>query len=113
MVAFVGDKKDSIFKAVSEMYTDVASCPTGQTEGLFRNLPRCGLGLDFLGGPASEFLIGIGRWDGKLRVRRPGPPAGAYSSAGLSWRIRSIPSRASAFSGSSPRAFSYWVRACA
>ena len=47
MVAFVGDKKESIFKAVSEMYTNVASSPsrqfhfpTGRPACLFVGYPK-------------------------------------------------------------------------
>ncbi len=47
MVAFVSEKKELIFRAVSEMYTDVASCPsqgfhfpTGRSACLFVGYPK-------------------------------------------------------------------------
>ncbi len=65
MVAFVGDKKDSIFKAVSEMYTDVASCPsrqfhfpTGRPACLFVGYPK--KQLDAIPETAVESFAGVG-----------------------------------------------------
>lgn len=65
MVAFVGDKKDSIFKAVSEMYTDVASqpsrqfhFPTGRPACLFVGYPK--EQLDAIPETAVESFAGVG-----------------------------------------------------
>lgn len=65
MVAFVGDKKESIFKAVSEMYTDVASYPhrqfhfpTGRQACLFVGYPRAQ--LDVIPVTAVESFAGVG-----------------------------------------------------
>ena len=65
MVAFVGDKKDLIFKAVSEMYTDVASrpsrqfhFPTGRPACLFVGYPKDQ--LDAIPETAVESFAGVG-----------------------------------------------------
>jgi ubiquinone/menaquinone biosynthesis C-methylase UbiE len=65
MVAFVGEKKDSIFKAVSEMYTDVAShptrqfhFPTGRPACLFVGYPK--EQLDTIPETAVESFAGVG-----------------------------------------------------
>ncbi|MBI3995147.1 MAG: methyltransferase domain-containing protein [Nitrospirae bacterium] len=65
MVAFIGDKKDSIFQAVSQMYTDVASCPnrqfhfpTGRPACLFVGYPR--KQLDAIPETAVESFAGVG-----------------------------------------------------
>ncbi len=65
MVAFVGDKKDSIFKAVSEMYTDVANrpsrhfhFPTGRPACLFVGYPK--ERLDAIPETAVESFAGVG-----------------------------------------------------
>ncbi len=65
MVAFVGDKKDLIFKAVSEMYTEVASCPTRQFH-FPTGRPACEFvgypkeQLDAIPGTAVESFAGVG-----------------------------------------------------
>ncbi|MBI3597413.1 MAG: methyltransferase domain-containing protein [Nitrospirae bacterium] len=65
MVAFVGDRKDSIFQAVSQMYTDVASCPsrqfhfpTGRPACLFVGYPK--EQLDAIPETAVESFAGVG-----------------------------------------------------
>ncbi|MDF0666755.1 MAG: methyltransferase domain-containing protein [Nitrospira sp.] len=65
MVAFVGEKKESIFKAVSEMYTDVAShpdrqfhFPTGRPACLFVGYPS--RQLDAIPETAVESFAGVG-----------------------------------------------------
>jgi SAM-dependent methyltransferase len=65
MVAFVGDKKDLIFKAVSEMYTEVASYPskvfhfpTGRPACLFVGYPKAQ--LDAIPETAVESFAGVG-----------------------------------------------------
>lgn len=65
MVAFVGEKKESIFKAVSEMYTDVARYPnrafhfpTGRKACLFVGYPDAQ--LDAILETAVESFAGVG-----------------------------------------------------
>ncbi|MBI3611300.1 MAG: methyltransferase domain-containing protein [Nitrospirae bacterium] len=65
MVAYIGDKKDSIFQAVSQMYTDVASCPnrqfhfpTGRPACLFVGYPK--EQLDAIPETAVESFAGVG-----------------------------------------------------
>ncbi|MDF0652854.1 MAG: methyltransferase domain-containing protein [Nitrospira sp.] len=65
MVAFVGEKKESIFKAVSEMYTDVANhpgrqfhFPTGRPACLFVGYPS--VQLDAIPETAVESFAGVG-----------------------------------------------------
>lgn len=65
MVAFVGEKKESIFKAVSEMYTDVARhpnrpfhFPTGRPACLFVGYPKAQ--LDAIPETAVESFAGVG-----------------------------------------------------
>lgn len=65
MVAFVGDKKESIFKAVSEMYSDVARhpgrqfhFPTGRPACLFVGYPKGQ--LDTIPETAVESFAGVG-----------------------------------------------------
>jgi len=65
MVAFVGDKKELIFKAVSEMYNDVAShpnrqfhFPTGPPACLFVGYPQSQ--LDAIPATAVESFAGVG-----------------------------------------------------
>lgn len=65
MVAFVGEKKESIFKAVSEMYTDVARYPnrafhfpTGRKACLFVGYPEAQ--LDAIPETAVESFAGVG-----------------------------------------------------
>lgn len=65
MVAFVGDRKDLIFRAVSEMYTDVAShpsrqfhFPTGRPACLFVGYPK--EQLDAIPETAVESFAGVG-----------------------------------------------------
>lgn len=65
MVAFVGEKKESIFKAVSEMYTDVARhpsrlfhFPTGRPACLFVGYPKPQ--LDAIPETAVESFAGVG-----------------------------------------------------
>ena len=65
MVAFVGEKKEAIFKAVSEMYTDVAShpsrqfhFPTGRPACLFVGYPKAQ--LDAIPATAVESFAGVG-----------------------------------------------------
>lgn len=65
MVAIVGNKKEFIFKAVSDMYTDVASqpgkvfhFPTGRLACLFVGYP--GEQLDLVPPTATESFAGVG-----------------------------------------------------
>jgi arsenite methyltransferase len=65
MVAFVGEKKESIFKAVSEMYSDVANhpgrqfhFPTGRPACLFVGYPS--IQLDAIPETAVESFAGVG-----------------------------------------------------
>jgi SAM-dependent methyltransferase len=65
MVAITDTKKDSIFKAVSQMYTDVASCPsrtfhfpTGRAACEFVGYPA--KQLDAIPPTASESFAGVG-----------------------------------------------------
>lgn len=65
MVAFVGNKKESIFKAVSDMYTDVARhpgrqfhFPTGRPACLFVGYPKAQ--LDMIPETAVESFAGVG-----------------------------------------------------
>jgi SAM-dependent methyltransferase len=65
MVAITDTKKDSIFKAVSQMYTDVASCPsrtfhfpTGRAACEFVGYPA--QQLDAIPPTASESFAGVG-----------------------------------------------------
>jgi len=65
MVAFAGEKKESIFKAVSEMYTDVARYPnrpfhfpTGRPACLFVGYPEAQ--LDAIPETAVESFAGVG-----------------------------------------------------
>jgi ubiquinone/menaquinone biosynthesis C-methylase UbiE len=65
MVAWVGVKKDQIFRAVSQMYTDVASCPnrtfhfpTGRPACEFVGYPKAQ--LDAIPHTATESFAGVG-----------------------------------------------------
>lgn len=65
MVAFVGEKKESIFRAVSEMYSEVAlhpgrrfHFPTGRTACLFVGYPKAQ--LDVIPETAIESFAGVG-----------------------------------------------------